>query len=189
MKSLSQEEIEDYKSQLDSRKPEQEKRDKKVQEELQKSNETIRMLERRTRNLSFDLPLGENDKIAIRTHLSTSELDRMKEIMDIRGRLKATEEELFKTKPEDFEEQVEECDHIFDRLWLEIVSMITADKTITVEWLQSNPDLISKEDMLTMYLGYVEGQKRVAEERKSLVEKAVSFRTDNPRTDIRPLAD
>jgi hypothetical protein len=186
MKALNPDDVKMLRAQLDARQPQQEERDRKVKEEIQKCNATMRMLERRTRELSFDLDLGNGDKIGIRTHLSPAELSRMSEIMDLRGRLQDTMKGILESKPDDMDDRIKECSDVFDDLWLEIIAIITTDPTITTEWLHANSDLISKEDMLTMYLGYVEGQKRVAEGRKEMVERAINFRQDPTGTGIRP---
>ena len=178
MKTLSIEEVQKLRSDLEARKPQQMDRDKKVREELQKTNATIKMLERRTRTLSFDLDLGGGDKIAIRSHLSPSEIDRMNEIMNQRGRLQSTIKSLIESHDENKEDMLKECSDIFDSLWIEIISIITADPTITSDWLRENGDLLSKEDMLTMYLGYVEGQKKIAKDRESMVIQIADFRKD-----------
>ncbi len=189
MKTLSPDDVMMIRAQLDARQPQQQERDRKVKEEIQKCNATMRMLERRTRELSFDLDLGNGDKIGIRTHLSPAELSRMSEIMDLRGRLQETMKEILDNKAEDADERLKECMSVFDDLWLEIISIITADPTITTEWLHANSDLISKEDMLTMYLGYVEGQKRVAEGRKEMVDRAINFRPNPAGPGVRPTPD
>lgn len=189
MKTLSPEEVTQIRAQLDARKPQQEERDRKVKEEIQKCNATMRMLERRTRELSFDLDLGNGDQIGIRTHLSPAELSRMSEIMDLRGRLQETMKVTLEEKAEDAEDRLKECSDLFDDLWLEIIAIITVDPVITTEWLRANSDLISKEDMLTMYLGYVEGQKQVAESRKERVERAASFRQDPAGPGVRGSSD
>jgi hypothetical protein len=189
MKTLSPDDVKALRAQLDARQPQQQERDRKVREEIQKCNATMKMLERRTRELSFDLDLGNGDQIGIRTHLSPAELSRMSEIMDLRGRLQETTKGILESKPDDMDDRLKECADVFDDLWLEIIAIITTDPTITTEWLRANSDLISKEDMLTMYLGYVEGQKRVAEGRKELVERAISFRKDSAGPGVRPVAD
>jgi hypothetical protein len=97
--------------------------------------------------------------------------------------------DLLESKPEDMDERLKECSSVFDDLWLEIISIITVDPIITTEWLHTNSDLVSKEDMLTMYLGYIEGQKKVVESRKVRVEQATTFRQDPAGSSVRPVFD
>jgi hypothetical protein len=189
MKTLPPDGVKILRAQLDARKPQQQERDRKVREEIQKCNATMRMLERRTRELSFDLDLGNGDQIGIRTHLSLAEISRMSDIIDLRGRLKETVDGILDTKPDDIDEQLKDCMDVFDDLWLEIIAIITSDPTITTEWLHDNPDLVSKEDMLTMYLGYLEGQKKVTEGREEMVERATTFRSNSAGPGLRATPD
>lgn len=183
MKILSPDDVKELRDQLDARKPQQEERDKKIQDELRKANATIRMLERRTRTLSFEMDLGNGDMIAVRSHLSPAELERMGEILTIRYSILKTLEGLPDTPEKDV--RVLELMAIFEDVWLELISIIIADPTITHRWLQDNSDMISKEDMLRIYLAYKGVQKRIADEREAQIQNAISFRTDPAGTGIR----
>ena len=52
--------------------------------------------------------------------------------------------------------------------------------------MKANTDKFSMEDAVQIYLGYIHGQAKIAEEREDRVKRAISFRKDNSRTGIRP---
>lgn len=169
---------------------------KKMMEEIQKekaeASETIRMLENRVKTKAFELDLDDGAKIGVRTNLSVSEIQRLDEIRHTRGEIQTERINLEATgNLEDpvVRKQLDDLNEFFDDLWLELIAIITVDEQITFRWLKKHPESYSREDTLSIYLAYLEGQKQLAEEREERVKNATSFRNKPVGAGIRDVTD
>ena len=169
----------DYKK-LEERKPEWKHREKTIKEFNEEVSTTIRMLESRVVTSSIDLDLGDGFVVGIRTNLSSEEVSRLQSILDSRKEILSETVSMKENKSMD-QSTIEAYETIFDNLWYDIIEMITVDNSITSEWLKNNKDKYSNEDLLSMWLAYLEGQKRISESRKERIQKAISFREDFTR--------
>jgi len=110
----------------------------------------IAMLERRVRETTVDIDLGNGDKIPIRARLSDSEDARLTKL-----RLKLSKGGGDKDAA------------------LEIAALVTANPLITVEWLKENPNKFAIVDLLEIIFSYFEQQGRTFIERKARLNQAI----------------
>lgn len=119
-------------------------------EEEKKWLEELAMLERRVKEGVVYVELDNGDKIALRSNLSEMESVKL-------GALNA--ERLAKETKKDRRA----------RVTYEIIAMVTANRLITVNWLESNKDKFAVNDALRILLGYYDKQREE-------MEALVSFR-------------
>jgi len=129
----------------------------------------IAMLERRVKNETSYVDLGNGDKIAIRLCLSDAEMKEISELQKEMGNPDIPEDEReFAT--------------------FRILEIATANPLLTVDWFRDNRNSFATSDMLAVILGFYEAQ--VEERRKQLdrVRSAGRFRTDNARSELRGIS-
>ena len=66
------------------------------------------------------------------------------------------------------------------------IELITVDPTITAEWLKNNPDKFCFDDVLDIYVGYIEETQRVSAEREDRLARIKSFREKQCGARVRP---
>jgi hypothetical protein len=115
--------------------------------------EEIALLERRVKTNIIKVPIGDKKKgetLAIRGSLSDFEINKIAELDNLRKTL---------TLKDDLE--------LINQITYVMLGVVTANPTITSDWLAKNPTKYSTEDMLSAYLTYQEGMiaraRRVAQ--------------------------
>jgi hypothetical protein len=192
--------IAEIKANLEARKPHFEEGLKKGQEAIAEANDTIAMLQRRTKEQYADLELEGGDTIRIYSRMSKSDERKIGDIEEERlGYVREAERMILELRKAAVAENPitsaqiakmqSKIDGIFDRAqdcWLKIIAIITVDPAISYEWLKENPDKYSPEDIVDAYLGYKEARKYQIAQRAERVKRAISFRKDPAGERIHP---
>jgi len=187
----AQKKIDEIKANLAARKSQYEKVKEVEHSTREEAASTIAMLQRRLHNQDIDFDLGDGDKVAIRSNLSIDEINRIGAIMDARADLVTQKQKaknlfvLFGIGASRKLKRIQDIQRRQDNLLLELVSIVTADPDLTYEWMIHNTDKFSMEDAVGIYLAYIDGQNLIAEAREDRVKRAVTFRKNTIRADIR----
>lgn len=132
--------------------------------------EEIAMLESRVKHNYRDLELPGGGRIRVRSCLTGPEMERL----------------------DDLEKQRIACANGNDAKGMneavyQILEIVTANPRLTAEYFRKNPTRYSQIDIITIGLGYYEGQVRDLQERAEKVRRAISFRKNQGGAGIRGL--
>jgi hypothetical protein len=140
-----------------------------TQNETKRWQREIATLERRVREESEDVDLGNGDLIAVRTCLSNAESQK----------IAALEEERASLSPESDSVRLDEIAY-------EILEIMTANPLLTAAWFRENPDKFAVSDMVRLTIGFY--RARVAMKSRG-VRNAASFRREPAGPELRGVSE
>lgn len=166
---MSEMTLEEKKALLAAQGPVFKKMEAGKEEEAKAASSAIAMLQRRVRDMYVDIALPGGDVFKVRTTLSREETQRIENI-------RREQAELGKADTADPEVQQKMTD-----LYLDIIGIISSDRALSGDWLKSNPEAFSMEDIFWINAGYEEQRIWQVKSRQKRIEDAISFRPNATR--------